>query len=178
MPDSSPTDLADIELIVFDVDGVLTDGTLHIHPDGGQSKSFHLRDGLAIVQARKAGLEVAICSGRADDATLHRMNRLGVELVIRGSKDKGADVTKLAKQAGVALANTAFVGDDLLDLPAMRRVGLAMCPADAAEDVRQRVHRVLQTPGGYGVAREAIEAILKARGLWEGIVHRLSGEAE
>lgn len=177
MPDTPPpADLADIELIVFDVDGVLTDGTLHIHPDGGQSKSFHLRDGLAIVQARKVGLEVAICSGRADDATLHRMNRLGVERMIRGSKDKGADVTELAKQSGVPLAKTAFVGDDLLDLPAMRNVGLAMCPADAAEDVKRRVHRVLDTPGGYGVAREAIEAILQARGLWQSIVQRLSGE--
>lgn len=177
MPDTPPpTEMADIELIVFDVDGVLTDGTLHIHPDGGQSKSFHLHDGLAIVQARRVGLEVAICSGRADDATLHRMNRLGVELMIRGSKDKGTDVAELAKRAGVPRAKTAFVGDDLLDLPAMRRVGLAMCPADAAGDVKHRVHRVLDTSGGHGVAREAIEAILRARGLWEGIVQRLSGE--
>lgn len=178
MPHTPPTELADIDIIVFDVDGVLTDGTLHLHPDGGQSKSFHLRDGLAMVQARRVGLEVAICSGRADDATLQRMNRLGLELVILGSKDKGADVADLAERAGVPLAKTAFVGDDLLDLPAMRRVGLAMCPADAAGDVKQRVHRVLETPGGYGVAREAIEAILQARGLWEGIVHRLSGEAD
>lgn len=173
-PTREATAFADIELIVFDVDGVLTDGTLHLHPDGGQSKSFHLRDGLAMVQAKKAGLEVAIVSGRADEATRHRMERLGIELMIRGSDDKGRDVKAIAERAGVSLGRTAFVGDDLLDLPAMRVCGLAMCPADAATDVRQRVDRVLETPGGRGAAREAIELILRARGLWDGIVQRLA----
>jgi 3-deoxy-D-manno-octulosonate 8-phosphate phosphatase (KDO 8-P phosphatase) len=172
-----PTPVAEIEMIVFDVDGVLTDGTLHIHPDGGQSKSFHLRDGLAIVQARKVGLEVGVLSGRADDATLHRMQRLGVEHMVRGSDHKGRDLEAMAEAAGVALSRVAFVGDDLLDLPAMAVCGLAMCPADAATDVRERVDRMLQTPGGYGAAREAIELVLRAKGRWDEVVNRLAAGA-
>jgi len=167
---ADPTPLQDIALIVFDVDGVLTDGTLTIDAKGQESKAFNLKDGFAMARARGAGLEVGVLSGRADEATRVRMERLGVKHVIRGSKDKGKDVAALAEAAGVPLAKTAFVGDDVLDLPAMAACGLSMCPADAVIDVRQRADRVLEASGGRGAAREAIELILRAENKWDAIV--------
>lgn len=165
-------------MIVFDVDGVLTDGTLRIDADGRESKSFHLQDGFAMVRAQRAGLAVGVLSGRADEATRFRMERLGVPHVIRGSKDKGADLVALAERAGVALEHVAFVGDDVLDLPAMARCGLSLCPADAVADVRARVDRVLERPGGRGAAREAIELVLRAQGKWAAIVDAIVGGGE
>jgi len=163
---------ADVQLIVFDVDGVLTDGSLYLDDDGRQAKAFHVRDGFAMRAAMSVGLQVAILTGRTSRVVQHRADELGIELLIQGSKDKAADVTRIAERARVDLCHAAFMGDDLIDLPAMAAVGYPIAVADAAEPTRQAAAFVTQAPGGRAAAREAIEHILVAQGKWQTIIDR------
>jgi 3-deoxy-D-manno-octulosonate 8-phosphate phosphatase (KDO 8-P phosphatase) len=155
-----------IRLLVLDVDGVLTDGVLVYGASGEEIKRFHVRDGLALQQARRAGLEVAIVSGRASAAVTRRMSELSVVEVHQGVGDKEALLRGLLGRLGVSAAETAVMGDDLPDLPLMRMAGIAMAPVDAAPEVRQAAHWVSRSAGGYGAVREAVEWLLRSRKAW------------
>ena len=153
-------------LLVLDVDGVLTDGVLIYGASGEEIKRFHVRDGLAMQQARRAGVEVAIVSGRASAAVTRRMSELGVVEVHQGVGDKEALLRGLLARLGVSAAETAVMGDDLPDLPLMRMAGIAMAPVDAAPEVRQAADWVSRSAGGHGAVREAIEWLLRSRKAW------------
>ncbi len=155
-----------IRLLILDVDGVLTDGRLVYGPTGEELKVFHVQDGLAIAEARRCGLTVAVISGRASPAVSRRMADLGVLEVHQGTNDKPAVLDALLRRQGVTLRETAYMGDDLQDLPLMRRVGLALAPANAVAEVKRVAHWVGRRAGGEGAVREALEALLKVRGTW------------
>lgn len=155
-----------IRLLVLDVDGVLTDGVLTYGPSGEETKRFHVRDGLAIQSARRAGLEIAVVSGRASAAVTRRMSELGVVEVHQGVADKDSLVRGLLARLGVAPVDTAVMGDDLLDLPLMRMAGLGLAPADAVPEVRRAAAWVARSGGGQGAVREAVEMLLRSRKAW------------
>ena len=155
-----------IRLLVLDVDGVLTDGRLVYGPAGEELKVFHVQDGLAIVGAQRSALAVAVISGRASPAVSRRMADLGVLEVHQGTDDKEAVLDALLRRQRVTPRETAYMADDLPDLPLLRRVGLALAPANAAAEVKRVAHWVGRRAGGEGAVREAVEAILKARGSW------------
>lgn len=162
-----------LRLILSDVDGVMTDGSVLLLPDGGEAKSFHIRDGLAIVLAHRAGLRTGLLSGRSSPAVERRAAELGMTVVRQGIMDKGAALKEVLATEGIAAHEVAYIGDDLNDLPVMGEVGLTAAPADAPFEVRAQVFMVLDTPGGKGCLREFIEAILRARGDWEDVLASL-----
>ena len=156
-----------VRLLVLDVDGVLTDGTLLYGPSGEELKAFSVRDGLGITLARKAGVEVAVISGRSCPALERRLADLRVGRASLGRRDKVRALDALLEVSGHALAEVACVGDDLLDLPLFSRVGLAVAVADAEPAVRAAAHWVTERPGGRGAVREVCEGLLAARGVLE-----------
>jgi 3-deoxy-D-manno-octulosonate 8-phosphate phosphatase (KDO 8-P phosphatase) len=159
-----------LRLILLDVDGVLTDGAIHVHSDGSESKAFFIRDGAAIVWARREGLQVGLLSGRPSEATTRRAAELGIEIVVQGGRDKGKVFEGLLDANDLTDAQVGYMGDDLLDLPILNRVGLAAAPADAAPEVRGHAHWVSRYPGGRGAVREFVELVLRARGRWDALV--------
>lgn len=164
-----------IRLLLFDVDGVLTDGSVHIHADGSESKAFHIRDGAALVWAQRAGLQVGLLSARSSPATAHRAAQLGIRIVSQGVAHKADAYERIIQQAGVSDAEVAYMGDDLLDLPVLVRVGLSAAPADGAPEVRARVRWISPSNGGRGAARDLVEHVLRAQGRWESVVREYSG---
>ncbi len=152
-----------VRLAIFDVDGVLTDGRLILGDDGTEHKAFHVRDGLGLVLMREAGLKVAIISARQSQVTAERMAALGIEYVYQGSQDKAQTYSALLDELGLAPAETAYVGDDLVDLPVLNRAGLAVAVADAHPLVRERADFVTTAAGGRGAVREVCELILDAQ---------------
>lgn len=166
-----------IQLLLLDVDGVLTDGGLYVSDDGNQSKRFHVGDGLGIRLAQRAGLKVGFLTGKLSHIVKHRAAELGVDLVAQGSTDKAEDARKLAAQAGVPLEHTAHLGDDLIDLPAFGVVGLPMAVVNAVPEVKAAARWIGTVPGGHGAAREAIEFILKEQGKWEGVIAKYKAGA-
>jgi 3-deoxy-D-manno-octulosonate 8-phosphate phosphatase (KDO 8-P phosphatase) len=154
-----------IELLVLDVDGVLTDGVIAIDDNGVETKHFHVRDGSAIALWRKAGKRVAILSGRSARCVDIRAKELGISPVVQGASDKGPPFRALLAELGLDAAQVCYVGDDLADLPVLGVVGLAACPSDAAREVRSAVHLIANRPGGRGAVREIIETILDAQGI-------------
>jgi 3-deoxy-D-manno-octulosonate 8-phosphate phosphatase (KDO 8-P phosphatase) len=161
---------ARVRLILFDVDGVLTDGTLLLHADGSESKTFDIKDGTGIVWAQRLGLTVGLLSARSSAATSQRAAQLGITLVHQGVASKLETYQQIADSLMIDENDIAYMGDDLLDLPVLARVGLATAPADASSDVRSRVHWVAQSKGGAGAARELIELILRAQGRWDAVL--------
>jgi 3-deoxy-D-manno-octulosonate 8-phosphate phosphatase (KDO 8-P phosphatase) len=161
---------ARIRLLVFDVDGVLTDGVVVMHADGTESKGFHIRDGAAIVWAQRLGIPVALLSARASGATSQRAAQLAIRTVVQGAGNKLQGYEQIVRDAGLPDDQVAFMGDDLLDLPVLARVGLAAAPADAAAEVIEGVHWVSSRPGGRGAVREFIEMVLRAQGRWADVV--------
>jgi 3-deoxy-D-manno-octulosonate 8-phosphate phosphatase (KDO 8-P phosphatase) len=161
-----------LEWLLFDVDGVFTDGRLLYGADGERWKVFHVRDGLGLKLAQRAGLKVGILSGRGNDALAFRAHELGLDCVIQERSDKDAAFTDFLAEQGTAPERVAYMGDDLLDLPVMRRCALSFAPADAVPEVRGRVDRLLQSPGGDAAVREMCETILRARGDWERLIAR------
>ncbi len=164
----------DIKLIVFDVDGVLTDGSILIDEHGVESKLFHVRDGFAIRAAQSVGVKVGVLSGRASTAVVHRMSQLGVEHILQGQRDKLVAFETMCQLAHVDAEATSFVGDDLIDLPAMLRCGYPMAVADAVEEVKAVARYVTEQHGGRGAVREAIEHVLQTQGRWDEVVDRYS----
>ncbi len=167
---------AGLEWLLFDVDGVLTDGRLYFTRWGEQIKRFHVHDGLGLRLAQRAGLKLGLLSGRRSRPLEARAAELGFDEVILASKDKGAAFDKFLEQHETTPRRVAYIGDDLPDLPVLGRCSLAFAPADAAREVRSIAHVVLERPGGDGAAREMIERILKARGDWEKLIAQFSLE--
>jgi 3-deoxy-D-manno-octulosonate 8-phosphate phosphatase (KDO 8-P phosphatase) len=159
-----------IRLLLFDVDGVLTDGTVVMHADGAESKGFHIRDGAAIVWAQRAGLTVGLLSARSSGATAHRAAQLAVRIVEQGVRSKLTSYEQIIRDARLTDAQVAYMGDDLLDLPVLARVGLSAAPADAAPEVIEKVDFVSRLGGGRGAARELIELVLKSQQRWDDVV--------
>jgi 3-deoxy-D-manno-octulosonate 8-phosphate phosphatase (KDO 8-P phosphatase) len=152
-----------IRLLVLDVDGVLTDGRLHITARGEDVKVFHVRDGSGIVALRRAGVIVAIISGRDSAAVTHRAAELGIAHVQQGVQDKGAALERLLRETGVTAAALACIGDDTPDVPMLERAMLAVAVADAHPTARAAAHWVTPSPGGHGAVREACDLLLTAR---------------
>ena len=164
-----------IRLLLFDVDGVLTDGVVVMHADGSESKGFHIKDGAAIVWAQRAGLQVGLLSARSSGATTHRAAQLAIRIVRQGVASKLSAFEQILTSSGLQDEAVAYMGDDLLDLPVLDRAGLASAPADAAAEVRRAVHGVATAAGGRGAVRELIELVLRAQGRWDGVVAEHSG---
>jgi 3-deoxy-D-manno-octulosonate 8-phosphate phosphatase (KDO 8-P phosphatase) len=161
----SVTDRArQIRLVVFDVDGVLTDGGIIIDTDGREHKIFHSRDGHGMKMLQQSGVEIGIISGRSSPAVTHRMSGLGIRHVYQGQQDKLPAFHELVGRLGLAPAQVAYVGDDVVDLPLLRRVGLAVAVQDAHELVRRHAHWVTACGGGRGAARDVCELIMDAQG--------------
>jgi 3-deoxy-D-manno-octulosonate 8-phosphate phosphatase (KDO 8-P phosphatase) len=163
---------ARIRLLLFDVDGVLTTGEVVMHADGSESKGFHIRDGAAIVWAQRAGLTVGLLSARSSGATAHRAAQLAVRIVAQGVKSKIAAYEQIVRDARVEDEDVAYMGDDLLDLQVLARVGLSAAPADAAAEVRERVDWVSAAGGGRGAVRELVELVLRAQQRWDDVLRQ------
>jgi len=168
----------EIAWLVLDVDGVMTDGRLHLDAEGERFKSFDVRDGLAVKLAREAGLRVAILSARESEIVARRAREVGIEEVVQGAAEKRAALAELLARHGAAPRDAAYVGDDLQDLGALRSAGLSAAPADAATEVLAAVDYVCARNGGRGCVRELVERLLVARGAWAAIVDRFSRPPE
>jgi 3-deoxy-D-manno-octulosonate 8-phosphate phosphatase (KDO 8-P phosphatase) len=151
---------AAIRMLVLDVDGVMTDGRLHFGPRGEALKLFHVRDGLGIQQLTKTGIEVVVISGRRSKMVDVRCRELGVEHVYQGAKDKLAELERVCARLKIPPSACACVGDDLPDVPMMRKVALAFAVADAHPDARHAAHLVTKLPGGHGAVREVCDYLL------------------
>ena len=156
-----------IRLLLLDVDGVLTDGQLFFDAKGEALKVFHVRDGHGLKMAQKAGIEVAFVSGRRSDAAYHRAKELGINRFHEGVRDKEAVLTEIMAAMQIEAVAVAAVGDDLVDLPVLARVGLAVAVADAVPEVIAAAHWVTTNPGGQGAVREVCDLLIKAQGKWE-----------
>jgi 3-deoxy-D-manno-octulosonate 8-phosphate phosphatase (KDO 8-P phosphatase) len=159
-----------IELLVTDVDGVLTDGLIVLDDRGIETKHFHVRDGLAYSLWHKAGKQAAILSGRKAPAVARRAAELGIAHVLQGHEQKEAPLRNLIERLGLSPRQVCFVGDDLPDLPALATVGLAACPADATAEVKDAAHLITHAHGGKGTIREVVEIILKSQGSWINLI--------
>jgi 3-deoxy-D-manno-octulosonate 8-phosphate phosphatase (KDO 8-P phosphatase) len=159
-----------IQLLVLDVDGVLTDNTFLLHGEAGEWKAFCAADGFGLRKLQDAGVKVAFLSGRDSPVVDRRGRELGVALVVQGKPDKRAMFPKICARLGVAPEAAAYMGDDLVDLPALRMAGFSAAPSDARPEVRDAVDFVAPSPGGRGAVREVCEELLRRMGLWDGIV--------
>ncbi len=167
---------AQLEWILTDVDGVLTDGRITLDGRGEPVKSFHVKDGLGIKMARSAGLKVGFLSARSSAPLERRAAQLGIDVLMSGREDKGTAFDAFLAEHQVTASRVAYIGDDLNDLVVLARCGLSFAPADAAPEVHDVVQVSLATPGGFGAVREMIEAILKARGDWQRVLSAFSLE--
>jgi 3-deoxy-D-manno-octulosonate 8-phosphate phosphatase (KDO 8-P phosphatase) len=161
---------ARLEWLLFDVDGVMTDGRLIYGPEGERLKVFDVRDGLGMKLAQRSGLKVGILSGRVTAALEVRARELGVNALIMDRSDKGPAFSEFLAERATTPERVAYLGDDLVDLPVIRRCGLSFSPADAVAEVRAQVDCVLSRRGGQGAVREMCEMVLKARNAWEGLL--------
>jgi 3-deoxy-D-manno-octulosonate 8-phosphate phosphatase (KDO 8-P phosphatase) len=153
-----------IRLAIFDVDGVLTDGTIYLSERGEEMKAFHVLDGLGLKMLKADGIVTALLSGRKSKMVAIRAKEIGIAHLMQGVDDKLDTYRRLLRKLGLAAEETSFMGDDLPDLPILRRCGLAFSVPNAPEVVRSSVHHVTDTVGGRGAAREACEFLLRARG--------------
>lgn len=159
-----------LKLLILDVDGVLTDGRLFFDHEGREYKSFHARDGHGIKLLRNSGVEIAVISGRKSDAVNLRMNALGIELVYQGFENKLKALDALLEKTAISPEQTAHVGDDLLDLPIMQRVGFAIAVNDANFAVKQHADWCTLAPGGQGAVREVCDLIMQTQGTFEAVL--------
>jgi 3-deoxy-D-manno-octulosonate 8-phosphate phosphatase (KDO 8-P phosphatase) len=167
-----------IRLLVLDVDGVLTNAHLVLGPAGEEYKHFHAHDGMGVKLALRAGIQVAFMSARESEVVERRADMLGVREVHQGVRKKLEAVERLGERLGIDLPEIAFVGDDVIDIPPIRRVGMGVAVGDACVDVRDAASFVAAAPGGGGAVREVVEAILKARGDWGSVLGSLIAELE
>ena len=161
-----------IQLLLLDVDGVLTRGDIIYDDTGRQIKIFNVKDGLGLRLIAEAGIKIGVVTGRISMALKHRCHNLGIEHIFDGITDKAALLDHISKQTGVTVERIAYVGDDLPDIPIMTRVGVSIAVADACDIVRQNATMVTRSRGGRGAVREICETILKAQGLWEQALNR------
>jgi 3-deoxy-D-manno-octulosonate 8-phosphate phosphatase (KDO 8-P phosphatase) len=161
-----------IKLVVFDVDGVLTDGSLYLGDDGLEHKAFHSRDGHGMKMLQETGVEIAIITGRTSRVVELRMESLGIRYTYQGQHDKLPAFDQLCQQLGLDTAQVAYVGDDIVDLPIMSRVGLAIAVADAHPLVKEHAHWQTAACGGRGAARDVCELVMRAQGTLESVLRR------
>ena len=163
---------ARVKLLLLDCDGVLTDGRIILRAGDDEYKAFHTRDGHGLVMLHRAGLRSGIISGRASTAVARRADDLGINFIRQGTHNKIVDFQEVLAAAQVSLEETAFVGDDVTDIPLMRRVGFAVAVADAVPETLAAAHYVTKINGGFGAVREVTDLILQAQGLWDGLMRR------
>ena len=163
------TKLAAIKLFAFDYDGVFTNGTVYLMPDGSMARTASARDGFAVQWAVKQGLQLAVITGGREEPVAWRMKGLGVNEVHLGAADKLAALREVAHRLGLDLSEVAYMGDDLPDLKALQAVGLSCCPFDAVPEVREVVDWVVPEGGGQGCVRNLLEQAMKLRGLWDDV---------
>ena len=156
-----------IKLVIFDVDGVLTDGGLILGEDGNEYKIFNVKDGHGMVMLQNTGCKIAVITARTSKIVADRMTALGIEFVYQGQNDKGNTVKKLLDKLEVTREQTAYVGDDFIDLPAMRQTGLSIAVADAHPRVIELADWTTSAAGGHGAAREVCELIMRSQGTLE-----------
>ena len=154
-----------IEMVIFDVDGVMTDSSLFIGDDGQEYKAFNSKDGHGMRMLQECGVKVAVITGRKSQVVEHRMKDLGVSLVYQGYRDKTPAFEHLIKEAAISIDKIAYVGDDVVDLPVMSRVDFAIAVQDAHPFVKQHAHWITPRCGGQGAVRDVCEFILEARGM-------------
>lgn len=156
----------DVRMIVFDVDGVLTDGSLFYDNQGQEYKAFNSRDGHGIKMLRASGVKTGIITGRTSQIVLHRARNLGIEHIYQGAEDKLEALQNLLQETGLTPNQIAYMGDDVVDLPVLNRCGLAITVPDAPDEVKARSHVVTLAGAGRGAAREVCEFIMHAQGTW------------
>jgi 3-deoxy-D-manno-octulosonate 8-phosphate phosphatase (KDO 8-P phosphatase) len=166
--------LARIKLLILDVDGVMTDGRIIYDANGTESKFFNVKDGHGIKMVQRAGIQVAIISGRKSLVVELRARELGIDTVFQGALDKLVPFQEILATKGLDASQVAFMGDDVIDLPVIRRVGFAAAPCDAVEEVLAAVHFTARNRGGWGAVRELCDLLLKGAGLWDEITARYS----
>ncbi len=164
-----------IKLVIFDVDGVLTDGRLFFGDDGQEYKAFFSKDGLGMKMLIRSGVEVAIITARSSQVVAHRMENLGIQHFYQGQSDKLPAYRKIASSLNLEAEQVAYVGDDLIDLPVMVEVGLSIAVADAHPEVQSRAHWVTPNRGGLGGARDTCDLIMNAQGTLQPMIENLSG---
>lgn len=167
IPDHLLTKAKKIKLLILDVDGVMTDNRLFYSDNGVEYKTFHTRDGHGMVLLQKSQVEIGIITGRKSQLVANRMQDLKVKHVFQGVPDKLPTFLKLVNDLNLELDEIAYIGDDILDLPILLRVGLAITPADGDPEVKSRVHYISQFGGGQGCVRETCEIIMRAQNSWQ-----------
>lgn len=163
--------MQEIKLIVLDVDGTLTDGKLYYDSNGNEMKSFNVKDGMAIGQAIKNGIDIAIITGRKSKIVERRAEELGIKHVYQGIQNKAKCLQKILFQLNLENKDTMYIGDDINDLDVINRVRLSACPQNAAEELKERVTFISKYNGGEGAVREVVEKVLKVKGKWNEIVN-------
>lgn len=164
--------LSKIRLLLLDVDGVMTDGRIIFDSNGIESKFFNVKDGHGIKMVQRAGIEVGIISGRGSVVVSNRAAELGISLVYQKSLDKLTPYREILEKTGFTDDQVAFMGDDVIDIPVLRRVGFAAAPADAIDDVFPHVHFTTRNRGGWGAVREVCDLLLRGQGKWDEITAR------
>jgi len=159
-----------IRLLILDVDGVMTDGSIIMDHAGNELKAFNVRDGHGIKMLQRAGIEIGIITGRSSSVVAARASDLGIQHVIQGALDKSAALDAMMDKVGIAASDCAFMGDDVIDLPPMRRCRLAFAPKDAHPSVLRSVDWVAGLPGGRGAVRQAAEGLILAHNAWQDVV--------
>lgn len=164
--------LARIRMLLLDVDGILTDGRIIYSSDGTETKAFDVKDGHGLKMIQRAGVEVGIITGRDSSIVAHRARELGINILYQGAKDKLVPFREILESHQIGEDEIAYVGDDIVDLPILLRVGFSATVADALPEVRARVHYVTERDGGRGAVREICDLILKESGRWDEVTAR------
>ncbi len=164
--------LGNIKLLLLDVDGVMTDGRIVYDANGIETKFFNVKDGHGIKMLQRGGVEVGIISGRKSQVVDNRAAELGISLVYQKALDKLGPYQEILEIRGLKNENVAFMGDDIIDIPVMRRVGFAAAPSDALDYVLEHAHFVTRNRGGWGAVRELCDLILKGNGAWDAVTAR------
>lgn len=165
MKNIDDVDFSRINFILLDIDGVLTDGTLHYLPTGDVIKVFHAHDGYGIERGKKSGIKFGLISGRNADANMHRARRLRIEEIYQDCKDKVSAYEEIRKKYNLEPENFCFVGDDVFDIPLLKTIAFSCAPPEAIEEVCREVHYITKASAGKGAVREVIDLIMKKRGL-------------
>ena len=161
-----------IRLLLLDVDGVLTDGRIIYDNNGIESKAFHVRDGHGLKLLQRAGIKVGIITGRSSQVVSHRAAELGIDIVYQGAKNKLEPYERILQDLSLSDQQVAYIGDDLVDLPILRRVGCSFTVADAVADIKPYVDYITTLPGGRGAVREVCDMLLRQSGLWDSVTDR------
>jgi len=172
MAEIKKTDLKQIKLLAMDVDGVLTDGSITVGPDGSEFKTFSLLDGHGIRMWRRAGLKTALISGRESAVTKQRAGEMEIDFIYQPCQRKLDCFEKLLVDSQLEPKNIAYIGDDVLDIPLMKRAGFGIAVANAVDELKSHAHYVTSRPGGKGAVREVVEYILKNTGRWAELMER------